>query len=119
MIRRPPRSTLFPYTTLFRSGRGLPCGCLLEQLVIALIARLGFRLPGFRRGRDPFGFPRERALAGFILAPFLREALLLLRQPGRIIALIGNALAAIELQDPARHIVEEIAVMGDDQDRAR
>src|SRR3990167_6955409 len=30
MIRRPPRSTLFPYTTLFRSGRswsliGLPC----------------------------------------------------------------------------------------------
>src|SRR3712207_7424532 len=37
MIRRPPRSTLFPYTTLFRSdprggGRGAlarpaPCGC--------------------------------------------------------------------------------------------
>src|ERR1035441_10141757 len=25
MIRRPPRSTLFPYTTLFRSG-GLTCG---------------------------------------------------------------------------------------------
>src|SRR5688572_32531952 len=24
MIRRPPRSTLFPYTTLFRSGRRLP-----------------------------------------------------------------------------------------------
>src|SRR5256885_3786757 len=24
MIRRPPRSTLFPYTTLFRSGRGEP-----------------------------------------------------------------------------------------------
>src|SRR2546425_2538126 len=29
MIRRPPRSTLFPYTTLFRSvscGRTAPCG---------------------------------------------------------------------------------------------
>src|SRR3712207_8361082 len=28
MIRRPPRSTLFPYTTLFRSalGRGVPSG---------------------------------------------------------------------------------------------
>src|SRR3712207_9122436 len=27
MIRRPPRSTLFPYTTLFRSGRiRLSCG---------------------------------------------------------------------------------------------
>src|SRR5687767_15670220 len=24
MIRRPPRSTLFPYTTLFRSDRGCP-----------------------------------------------------------------------------------------------
>src|SRR3712207_9246508 len=24
MIRRPPRSTLFPYTTLFRSGLGTP-----------------------------------------------------------------------------------------------
>src|SRR3712207_7052703 len=24
MIRRPPRSTLFPYTTLFRSGRRVP-----------------------------------------------------------------------------------------------
>src|SRR6266513_5256809 len=31
MIRRPPRSTLFPYTTLFRSGscrsRGAPRSC--------------------------------------------------------------------------------------------
>src|ERR1051325_4577539 len=26
MIRRPPRSTLFPYTTLFRSVRFRPCG---------------------------------------------------------------------------------------------
>src|SRR2546426_5238489 len=26
MIRRPPRSTLFPYTTLFRSGAAVPGG---------------------------------------------------------------------------------------------
>src|SRR2546421_4188275 len=26
MIRRPPRSTLFPYTTLFRSGHSAICG---------------------------------------------------------------------------------------------
>src|SRR3712207_8269620 len=26
MIRRPPRSTLFPYTTLFRSDQGLAAG---------------------------------------------------------------------------------------------
>src|SRR5256885_10441564 len=30
MIRRPPRSTLFPYTTLFRSLEA-PCRALLEQ----------------------------------------------------------------------------------------
>src|SRR2546430_10536063 len=28
MIRRPPRSTLFPYTTLFRSGTGAQTGAL-------------------------------------------------------------------------------------------
>src|SRR5258705_3205376 len=34
MIRRPPRSTLFPYTTLFRSLRGLPSSVriVVEQL---------------------------------------------------------------------------------------
>src|SRR2546422_6923977 len=39
MIRRPPRSTLFPYTTLFRSvgGRALPT-LSPEDLVLALCA---------------------------------------------------------------------------------
>src|SRR2546430_11076054 len=35
MIRRPPRSTLFPYTTLFRSG----CGAI-EEFIAEDIARL-------------------------------------------------------------------------------
>src|SRR5690242_21242142 len=35
MIRRPPRSTLFPYTTLFRSGvPGLSCPDTTQQLHI-------------------------------------------------------------------------------------
>src|SRR5258708_14915650 len=34
MIRRPPRSTLFPYTTLFRSQFGSRFGCP-EKLLIA------------------------------------------------------------------------------------
>src|SRR5687768_18230851 len=40
MIRRPPRSTLFPYTTLFRS-RGLAAGLgddLLEELPVLAAA---------------------------------------------------------------------------------
>src|SRR5690349_24401474 len=32
MIRRPPRSTLFPYTTLFRSGGGGLAGLLRADL---------------------------------------------------------------------------------------
>src|SRR5256885_8104581 len=31
MIRRPPRSTLFPYTTLFRSRGNAPCAALRDQ----------------------------------------------------------------------------------------
>src|SRR3712207_9011478 len=46
MIRRPPRSTLFPYTTLFRSGGGVdvarvPVGGQPLQLGLDLAQRLG------------------------------------------------------------------------------
>src|SRR2546430_12226906 len=39
MIRRPPRSTLFPYTTLFRSGvaQAHPGVLLLQQSLLQLI----------------------------------------------------------------------------------
>src|SRR2546430_6968916 len=56
MIRRPPRSTLFPYTTLFRSGMGrldrsdfrLVGSAVRENLAVAL------RLPDrfFRRSEE-------------------------------------------------------------------
>src|SRR3712207_7197571 len=61
MIRRPPRSTLFPYTTLFRSG-----GAVRHADVAAAVPGAGRRaqrrlrrpvlpdrqLPGPARGRD-------------------------------------------------------------------
>src|SRR3712207_8630317 len=63
MIRRPPRSTLFPYTTLFRSGRGL-----LALLVLAVVP--GHRAVGGLgldraavRGREHGGHEAERAEA--------------------------------------------------------
>src|SRR5258708_31834347 len=49
MIRRPPRSTLFPYTTLFRSLSGRGRGCnppILSCLETVSSAR---RCPGQRR----------------------------------------------------------------------
>src|SRR2546425_9436016 len=42
MIRRPPRSTLFPYTTLFRSPRVAPTGRPArsdERVVVEVLAR--------------------------------------------------------------------------------
>src|SRR6266540_7549445 len=81
MIRRPPRSTLFPYTTLFRSRCGLPlCRlCLLRPArgpslpgerpgsptsvrgsqVQRQPAPLGARLHCIRRGDDQGGDPGE------------------------------------------------------------
>src|SRR3989449_1173220 len=56
MIRRPPRSTLFPYTTLFRSVRGRLQRAVLERRP----ARLQEQLPGVRvRLREP---ERQRRL---------------------------------------------------------
>src|SRR5258708_13008872 len=38
MIRRPPRSTLFPYTTLFRSAGSLWASASLTHLMLASMA---------------------------------------------------------------------------------
>src|SRR2546426_3762487 len=54
MIRRPPRSTLFPYTTLFRSRSRRRKSCFLE-----LLHRIHLRL------LDPFA-PRVAALQRII-----------------------------------------------------
>src|SRR5215510_15809794 len=43
MIRRPPRSTLFPYTTLFRSGVGVVTPHRAQQA--AVLDRLDASLP--------------------------------------------------------------------------
>src|SRR5258708_22111460 len=47
MIRRPPRSTLFPYTTLFRSGFGRYRRCFVQRRNhFQMAAKFG--KPGFR-----------------------------------------------------------------------
>src|SRR3712207_8037230 len=71
MIRRPPRSTLFPYTTLFRSRQHLD-PLLLALLDIPVVdaverrtvipAREQRRLPCLRRVRLDHHEPRSEAL---------------------------------------------------------
>src|SRR3712207_7633901 len=61
MIRRPPRSTLFPYTTLFRSPVRLAvklpcCPCALRPIAIrpeGTIGRLRYALGGDRPSQTP------------------------------------------------------------------
>src|SRR5262245_64503273 len=50
MIRRPPRSTLFPYTTLFRSQRGQRMGANIGRTREIWPTRDGFVSYGVRGG---------------------------------------------------------------------
>ena len=47
------------------------------------------------------------------------ESLAFLLEPGGIIALPRDAPAPVEFENPARHIVQEIAIVGDGHDGAR
>src|SRR2546421_8978869 len=66
MIRRPPRSTLFPYTTLFRSGRGM---CT----VIGLQRKVSFRKTVLNDLFDLFALRKEAAPNARNLAPMTFE----------------------------------------------
>src|SRR6266540_723715 len=55
MIRRPPRSTLFPYTTLFRSPVDRNRGGLLQVVLRGAAGRMGRAQMARRRARRPVG----------------------------------------------------------------
>src|SRR5256886_6712408 len=58
MIRRPPRSTLFPYTTLFRSLEEVEEeGLRVGHRAAAVDAQLSEREPAARVARKPVGGP--------------------------------------------------------------
>src|SRR5260370_12422221 len=52
MIRRPPRSTLFPYTTLFRSGKKMKPFPNTQVNTEKAIAADAIALPGVSRERE-------------------------------------------------------------------
>src|SRR3712207_6681019 len=101
------------------SGRRALLVGLGHEVLVALDTGLRLGLTSLRRGRHPLALALDGALVGRVLTAFLLEALLLLLEPGRVIALVGNAAATVELENPAGHVVEEVAVVSDDQDRAR
>src|SRR3712207_7551452 len=57
MIRRPPRSTLFPYTTLFRSQRAGHRSVFATRGGPAIRLAERAPVPGRRRGGDDYPWP--------------------------------------------------------------
>src|SRR2546425_11104540 len=63
MIRRPPRSTLFPYTTLFRSGRSKERQPVNPRDLGDRLEPVAFvRVIGVRHDRDYLLLPRQQCL---------------------------------------------------------
>src|SRR5437660_7859003 len=62
MIRRPPRSTLFPYTTLFRSISGMALLILALLQRIFLMSSLMLLLDDIRRSEERFSRNAETDL---------------------------------------------------------
>src|SRR5258708_17518295 len=59
MIRRPPRSTLFPYTTLFRSQLRSGCDHRRDTGALEADGRVRRRLSGFESERGVAKTPNE------------------------------------------------------------
>src|SRR2546422_9117379 len=101
MIRRPPRSTLFPYTTLFRSHRcGTPRGCGVRR-------RTGRRAPSWDPAPDAGG-------GGGRLSTLLVGARQIVTCRGPARARRGRELSDLEVLPDAAVLIEgdRIAAVG-------
>ena len=79
---------------------------------------LALGLPGAGGQANPFQLAGQGLLPGRGRLLFAHQALLLLFEPGGVVALPGNTAAAVELQNPAGHIVEKIPVVRHGHHRA-
>src|SRR6185437_14913943 len=82
-----------------------------SQLLVTLQAGLALRLAGLRVLAHPLELVLERLAQRLALALLELQPLLLLLQPRGVVAVPGDAVTAIELEDPFRHVVEEVAVV--------
>ena len=97
----------------------LDVAVLGEQRLVGVQARLRLVAPGARVQPDPLELAVDRAPARGLLACLGLQPRALLLEPAGVVALVGDPAAAVELEDPARDVVEEVAIVGDRDDRAR
>src|SRR5256886_17548358 len=102
MIRRPPRSTLFPYTTLFRSRGRAPR--ILRDVQDVAVRRVGLR--DAIEGREPADAPfrgRQRTLVFDLHTPPLGEIAIAL-EAGTLEELLGARIPGhVQERDRPRH----------------
>ena len=87
------------------------------QFVVSGDARLVLLLARGRRRGNPFQLPCKQLLPGCLLLFDLTEDLLFLLEPGGVVALEWDAAGILDFKDPLRDMVEEVSVVGDDDDR--
>src|SRR5256886_13122496 len=99
MIRRPPRSTLFPYTTLFRSIQDIDVATPASRSVLALgtlsyLVLLTMLMGGMYLAIDATAGERERgSLEPLLTVPVRREALMF----GKILATCAYMTVSLTL----------------------
>src|SRR4029079_12245497 len=86
---------------------------LRGELLVLLDARLRLRLPGARGHAHPLELTLQRTLERALRLLLLRQPVLLLIEPARVVPLPRDPLPAVELEDPLRHVVEEASVVRD------
>src|SRR2546430_2031415 len=139
MIRRPPRSTLFPYTTLFRSLHAFPGRVGVGDVVVRQLLALNLGVAGDAAGsRVAVAIERRRLMRVFAVAQVLHFFELERKAPGErrkfpvaplpreVVAdggfvrravgerLLGQGEARAPAQGPAalRHLREDLRIVG-------
>src|SRR2546427_6394069 len=95
MIRRPPRSTLFPYTTLFRSASAFPCMYGFDGLRLRAFARKHASASTLPR----LGGKACPCIGGFVRFPAMTQPLVTTEQRAQLLA-VGAARTAGQGIDP-------------------
>src|SRR2546430_11303237 len=113
MIRRPPRSTLFPYTTLFRSDLEMPSGAFMNRRIllpaieqgkvsvatiddkVRRILRTAIQFGWLDRNQTDLSIPRYNQQGRQVALQAARESVVLLKNEGNVLPLDKGKIRSI------------------------
>src|SRR3989442_12970444 len=90
-----------------------------EETLVRRDARLALGLSRARRCAHPLELARKRLLARGLLLLLDEEPRALLLEPRAVVALIGDAEPAVQLENPAGDVVREVRILGGRDDEPR